>query len=285
MELFRNARLQIRVNILEAAQLDDTDSRKFITSRCRSFLLFGLPDMGLEHLRQLIWAMAVTALAIALSATAVIQLLKDLFPIRRRFQRNFLSGWFSQRLQERSKPITTTDFNDAERDLIHLATGGDGDAFYDLEPSQLCGQMNSAAQIALAYPDRHPALLRFLAPEADNKDLTLISQRPVPSTGTAGTTSLQQQAEVDALLDARNRVTHHLQRSIDALQISMSFRWKFYVQILIYIICFIASFVCLFTIKQGRFTFVEAVVTAVVAGFLSPVVSDFAAAVNRWRQP
>jgi hypothetical protein len=35
-------------------------------------------------------------------------------------------------------------------------------------------QINSAAQIALAYPDRHPGLLRFLAPEADETDIQTI---------------------------------------------------------------------------------------------------------------
>jgi hypothetical protein len=91
---------------------------------------------------------------------------------------------------------------------------------------------------------------------------------------------------MDALLDARNRVTHHLQRSIDALQISMSFRWKFSLQILIYAICLAASLVCVVAIKRpGRYNFVEALVIAVVAGFLSPVISDLAAVINRWRKP
>jgi hypothetical protein len=91
---------------------------------------------------------------------------------------------------------------------------------------------------------------------------------------------------MDALLDARNRVTHHLQRSIDALQISMSFRWKFNLQILIYAICFVASFVCVFAVKpSGRYNVVEALIIAVVAGFLSPVISDLVAAINRWRKP
>jgi len=168
---------------------------------------------------------------------------------------------------------------DAETDLIHLATGGDRSAFYDLEAPQLCGQMNAAAQIAIAYPDRHPALIRFLAPEADEADIQTIVQHAQLSP------QQKQSVSVDPVLDARNRVTHHLQRSIDALQIAMTFRWKFCLQTVIYAICFILAFVCLFGVKSGHYTVVEAIALAIVAGFLSPVISDFAATVNRWRKP
>ena len=81
--------------------------------------------------------------------------------------------------------------------------------------------------MALAYPDRHPALLRFLASEADETDI----------------------------------------------------------QTMIYPICFILAFVCLFAVKRGPYIVAEAIAVAVVAGFLSPVISDFAATVNRWCKP
>src|SRR6266403_3001343 len=232
----------------------------------------------MEHLPQIVWPLASAALAIAAIATALVQLLKDLLPIRRRFQRRFLASWFSERLSAR-KAIEHEELLAAETDLIRLATGGDRSAFYDLEPPQLCGQINSAAQLALAYPDRHPGLLRFLAPEADEPDIQTIVQHAQL------TPEQKQSASVDPVLDARNRVTYHWQRSIDALQIAMAFRWKFCLQIVIYAICFVLAFVCLFAVKRGQYTVSEAIVVAIVAGFLSPVISDFAATVNRWRKP
>lgn len=232
----------------------------------------------MEQLRQVVWPLASLAFAIATIATAVVQLLKDLLPIRRQFQRRFLASWFSKRLSAR-KAIGHQQLLEAETELIRLATGGDKSAFYDLEPAQLCGQINSAAQMALAYPDRHPALIRFLAPEADEGDIQSIVEH-------ARLTPEQKRTEnIDPILDARNRVTHHLQRSIDALQIAMTFRWKFCLQIVIYAVCFILAFVCLFAVKRGPYTVAEAIAVAVVAGFLSPVISDFAATVNRWRKP
>jgi len=242
--------------------------------------------MDLDRLPQILWPLAVAAVGIALAATAIVQLLKDLFPFRRWFQRRFLNRWFSERLKQRSKSIASAQLVAAEKDLIRLATGGDRDAFYDLETAQLCGQMNSAAQIALAYPQRHRDLLRFLAPEADEHDIDLVTQEPDSGGRESTNASSQQSAAMDALLDARNRVTHHLQRSIDALQISMSFRWKFILQILIYAICLIASFVCVVAVKpSGRYNVVGALLIAVVAGFLSPAISDLVAAINRWRKP
>lgn len=227
----------------------------------------------MEHLPQVFWPLALAVIATAATATALVQLLKDLLPIRRQFQRSFLASWFSQRLAGKSKTVTPEELINAETDLIHLATGGDRSAFYNLEAAQLCGQMNSAAQIAMAYPNLHPTLLRFLAPEADEGDLEKI---------VAGE---KKGSDVDdELLDARNRVTHHLQRSIDALQIAMGFRWKFYLQSISYVVCFVLAFFCLSAVKSGGYTFAETVAVAICAGFLSPVISDFAGAVNRWQK-
>jgi hypothetical protein len=234
---------------------------------------------------QVMWPLWLATLAIALISTAVVQLLKELFPIRRAFQRSFLQSWFGRRLEERSKVVTVAQSEAAEKDLIRLATGGDRDAFYDLETAQLCGQMNSAAQMAVAYPDRHLQLLRFLAPEADDVDLDLLA-KSTESVAARATASPQDQAHMDALLDARNRITHHVQRGIDALQISMSFRWKFILQVIVYLICLVASALTILTLKpQGPYTFGEILIVAVVAGFLSPIISDFAAWINRLRKP
>src|SRR5262249_25710559 len=220
----------------------------------------------MEQLPHIVWPLASATLAIAAIATAIVQLFKDLLPIRRGFQRRFLASWFSKRLSGK-KAIGQQQLLEAETELIRLATGGDRSAFYDLEPAQLCGQMNSAAQMALAYPDRHPALLRFLAPEADETDIHTIVQHAQL------TPEQKKSTNVDPILDARNRVTHHLQRSIDALQIAMTFRWKFWLQIGIYAVCFVLAFVCLFAVKGGKYTVTEALAVAIVAGFLSPVIS------------
>lgn len=243
-------------------------------------------QMELNHLPAVICSLTMLTLAIAVVATASVQLLKELLPIRRRFQRIYLAGWFRARFREQGKAVSADDLKRAEKDLVRLSTGGDRDAFYDLETAQLCGQMNSAAQIALAYPDRHPDLLRFLAPEADEDDIKLVAETPRFAAQGSATPTAEDQTEMTELLDARNRVTHHLQRSIDALQISMSFRWKLYLQLTVYVISLLASLVSILAVKGAtRYSWLEIIVVAVVAGFLSPVISDFAAVIQRLRKP
>lgn len=241
--------------------------------------------MSVSDLPATICSLALATVAIAFVATAFVQLLKELLPIRRRFQRSYLARWFTARLKERGITVTTEQLKPAERDLIHLATGGDRNAFYDLETAQLCGQMNSAAQIALAYPDRHPDLLRFLAPEAEESDIDRILQtRSFPAQADMPM-SPQAQTDMNELLDARNRVTHHIQRTIDALQISMSFRWKLYLQLTVYTICLLLALITILTTKgPSRFSWLEILVMAVVAGYISPVISDLAGVIERLRK-
>lgn len=234
----------------------------------------------MNHLPQIIWPLGLTAVAIASIATALVELLKDLFPVRRAFQRNFLERWFTERLA--AKPnAAAIEFRKADAELVRLATGGDRDAFYDLEPAQLCGQMNSAAQQVIAFPKRHSDLLRFLAPEADPNDVELLTSAANATPGNAMTDS-----HVTELLDARNRVTHQLQRSVDALQISMSFRWKFLIQIIIYLVCFILAFVVVLAVKTiSWFSVAEAIAVGLLAGFVSPLLSDLASFINQLRRP
>jgi hypothetical protein len=252
--------------------------------------------MTVSLFAEAVWRLALTAIAIATLATAVVQLLKDLLPVRRWFQRFFLRKWFRDRSVTKSVAPTSAPtkstaaspvpFEDAERELIRLATGGDYNAFYDLEPAQLCGQMNSAAQAALAYPNRHSALLRFLAPEAKEEDIEIVTGTTDSGAATNLTVAAGQPDDGNAPMDARNRLAHHLQRSIDALQISMSFQWKFVVQILVYIICLGASLVIVYLVNPpARYSLIEVLTITIVAGFLSPVISDLVAVINRLRRP
>jgi hypothetical protein len=232
------------------------------------------------------WPFAVTIVVIAVFSTALIQTVKDLLPVRRWFQQSFVRKWLSARAKESTRRRhTNLNVTDAEKDLIHLATGGDVAAFYDLETEQLCGQMNSAAQIVLAYAARHPNLLPCLAPEAAPADIENVMS--VPESGAAETSQLtaEQSKAVTALLDARNRVAHQVQRGIDALQISMSFRWKLILQIAAYILCFAIPFAGVFWINpEGQHRIFDAMIIGILAGFFSPVVRDLMAVVNRLRK-
>lgn len=238
--------------------------------------------MSLNHLAAAVWQMALIAAAIAVLSAAVVQLMKDLLPVRRWFQRHYLKAWFRQRVSQPQTGPADSNLDSAEQDLVRLATGGDRNAFYDLETAQLCGQMNSAAQIAVAYADRHQALLRCLAPEADPKDIEIVASPPDTNLTAGEPGAVAQSTEVTAFLDARNRLSHQLQRSVDAIQISMGFRWKLILQIVCYSVCVLASFAAVFVANpNGRYNVIEAITIAIVAGFAAPSVSDLLGVINR----
>lgn len=234
------------------------------------------------------WPFTITILVIALVSTAIVQLAKDMSPMRRWFQQSFLRNWLRQQRdaasRTRGEPVSG-DLGQAEDDLIHLATGGDAKAFYNLETEQLCGQMNAAAQIALAYAPRHENLLNYLAPEADIGDLQKVVAPPDYISADRETLSPEQAENVGTFLDARNRVTHHVQRAIDALQISMSFRWKLILQSAVYVICFgIAAWGVFSFNRGGQNNLFDAIVLGVIAGFISPIIRDMMAVLARLRR-
>ena len=70
--------------------------------------------------------------------------------------------------------------DEAEADLVRLATAGDDEAFYDLAIEQMCGQMNAAAQVVLEYPERHKELLLLLAAQARPDDIQTVLGFPKP---------------------------------------------------------------------------------------------------------
>ncbi len=233
------------------------------------------------------WPFAITIAVIAVFSTAFIQMAKDLLPVRRWFQQSFVRKWITDRARElvRQLPIII-DVDDGEKDLIHLASGGDVAAFYNLEAEQLCGQINSAAQIALAYAGRHENLLRCLAPEAAPTDLQSIVSPPEFAVQDRAQLTPEQNTAVTALLDAHNRVAHQVQRGIDALQISMSFRWKLILQIAAYIICFAVPLAGVFWINPaGRHKIFDAIIIGVLGGFVSPIVRNLMAVLDRLRKP
>ncbi len=182
----------------------------------------------------------------------------------------------------------------AKTDLVHLTTAGDADSFYALPIEQLCGQINAATQVILDYPPRHWDLLRCLASQCKPADLAAINP-PDPAI-LAGLKALlrkpaieltdDQHNQVDEFLAARNRVSHQIQRAVDALQISVGFRWKFWMQ-LISILASAALAAAALIISGRHLNSSHAVcfivLAAIFSGLLAPVARDLVAAIEQTR--
>lgn len=229
------------------------------------------------------FAFATALAAVGVLTMAFIQTVKDMLPVRRWFQAWWMRSWLERQ-------AATTGLGGsaqrAEDDLVRLATSGDRGALYDLPIEQMTGQMNAAAQIVLDYPWEHEDLLCCLAAQANDADIRrLLAARP-PATGPHPTLSLEDKS---ALIDARNRVTHQVQRSLDGLQIAAGFRWKLYLQLASILLSGLFVWVGLVLfVMEPIDVFVQHLplyaLIAIVGGFLAPVARDLVAALQQLRK-
>jgi hypothetical protein len=228
------------------------------------------------------------ALAIAGTlAMAILQVIKELTPIRRGYQRRWLERWFRVRAENFTVAglgvipsalleLDTLSAARAQSTLVELATGGEANAFYDLAVEQLVAQMNAAAQIALEYPHTHFSLLAVLSQGADVRDVAQVVAR-----AEAGT------REPDpAVLDARNRVGHRIQRNLDGIQIALGSRWKLWMQVASITLTVLFVELAIFTnVKDyNSATLLVGIVLGIVGGYLAPVTRDVVAALQSLRK-
>ncbi len=257
---------------------------------------------GLQLLTHWILILAVPLAGIGALSMALIQTAKNMLPLRRWFQRNRVESWLAKRASAFNASAAATagssapvNVAQAESDLVHLATAGDAGALYDLPIEQLCGQINASTQVVLDYPSLHWNLLRCLASEARPQDFAIINP-PDPAARKlllrkpAVSLTDAEHNQVDDYVAARNRVSHQIQRAVDALQISVSFRWKFWMQ-LASILLSAALGVATLLIGNAYFDmhltpskeFTLIILTAILSGFLAPVARDLVAALEQIR--
>lgn len=227
--------------------------------------------------------------AVGVLSMAILQTIKDTFPVRRAFQRQWLKKWFVYKSTEAVGSFQVDPIQ-AERDLIKLATDNNENAFYDLPIEQLCGQFNAAIQVALDSPGLHRNLVIATAALADTKDLDLLFG---PSEAVQRTITIDEpnisNAEIDQrrqFIDARTRVTHQIQRGLDAIRISAGFRWKFYLQCASFgLSALIAGLsVGLFLHGTPGGKAITVIVTGILGGFLAPVARDLVAALQQLKK-
>jgi hypothetical protein len=229
------------------------------------------------------FAFATALAAVGVLTMAFLQTIKDVLPVRRWFQAWWVTRWLERQARTAGSGVSVER---AEDDLVRLATSGDRNALYDLPIEQVTGQMNAAAQIVLDYPWECEHLLRCLAAQANDADLRrLLAARP-PASGPRPALSLE---EKSALVDARNRVTHQVQRALDGLQIAAGFRWKLCFQsasivlsgLLVWIglVLFVREPIDVFVRHLPLYALI-----AIVGGFVAPVARDLVAALQQLRK-
>ena len=229
------------------------------------------------------------ALAIAGTlAMAILQVIKELTPVRGGYQRRWLERWFKARAEKFTVEAVNAEPNDvirarlpvdaakAQSTLVELATGGEANAFYDLAIEQVVAQMNAAAQIALEYPHVHFPLLAVLSQGANMGDVARVVVR-----AEAGTREPE-----PAALDARNRVGHRIQRNLDGIQIALGSRWKLWMQSasITLTVTFVELAIITNVENYNLVTLLVGVILGIVGGYLAPVTRDVVAALQSMRK-
>jgi hypothetical protein len=249
---------------------------------------------GVQGASESIIAFVTAVAGVGTLSMALIQAVKDMFPIRRLFHRSRMRRWL--RGLGSGGPLPGIDYleisarppsyDDAEHELITLATAGNSAAFYDLPIEQLCGQMNAAVAVALDYPHRYPGLVSCLGALADPRDVGLAFAPPPAARGSREMLSPNEAAAVDAFVDARNRLNHVVQRAIDGFQIATGFQWKWLLQLVSIILsgAIATTAYGLYGASRGFWQGAGVFfVTGVLGGFLAPVARDLVAALQSLR--
>lgn len=273
---------------------------------------------GLTQLTNAVERWAVPLAAIGTVSMALIQAVKNATPVRNWFQRLRLRKWLMASIRgnyggsrsvrlfrgmkesvryfrgsERQERRERLDLlRKVEQDLISLATSGDMDAFYDLPIEGLCDQIRKIMSVVLDYPNSHELLLRCLARGVSSSDLDRVfGEYKATVLDDADQSVSDEKAAFREFAAAKGRILIQTRCSVDAIQTSIGFRWKFWLQLVSMILSAILGIVALNlgAINAGKGDLKESpelwtsLLIGLLAGFIAPVARDLVAGIEKWR--
>jgi hypothetical protein len=252
----------------------------------------GGPVTAVEFtLRRLVTLMLPAAVALAgvgILVMAIIQIVKDVFPVRAIYQRWWLGTYWLKpgvehaRATYRDEMVEGSTYREIRKRLIDLAAGGDAGALFSLKADGVAGQLHAAAAAALDDPVEHRWLLRAMARKARPSDVELVIASAKSLGGSSG--PFPSDTEV---VDARNRVYSSVQRSLDGLQISMQASWTRLIKVKAIILSFIIIYGGLWLyapmVMVTPWQKVVWIAAAILGGFVAPVARDLVVALRNLR--
>ena len=249
--------------------------------------VWGHIQIALDRVSTLVWPMATALAGVGTATMAAFQMGKDLFHVRREFNRSRVRRWLELRAGEAAKLGLTERVNveRAEDGLVLLATAGDADALYSLEIDKLAGQINATARMALDSPRGHEELIYCLAAQAAPADLGRVLIPPTfPPPSASDEVKRQARDEAAPYLEAKNRVATYIQRTLDGFQIMLDYRWKHWNQAWAFWLNFgfVMAVLLVNSYRIGGYrTDTPAYVgVAILGGFVAPVAKDLVSALE-----
>ena len=210
----------------------------------------------------------------------VIQILKELTPLRSRYQRFWFRRWLDQgpvfvdcaeaaASRQREERNATAIM---EIGIIGLTSGGERNALYDLSATEMFSQMKLAVSIILDEPQRYAALLYRFSLGVSYADLGLLAAgSPVG-------------ANANIYFDTRARVTRRIDRNLSGADLALTSRWKFWMQLSsILLNTLIVCGIVASGPSGNELTVLLAIPVGILGGYLAPVANDILTAVQKLR--
>ena len=255
---------------------------------------------------------AVALAAVGALSMGLLEAVKAIFSLRDRFHLRLVRGWVEtgslpeSLLHQLSRLPSAPDrpaMPGGPRarvyaDLVRLTTGesvkedahgariewlpwdlGAANALFALELPRMLGQIQEAADVALASPHLVPELYVFLSAGAADRDLLKwyewAQQPPV------GSAKNPQLAKDQA--DTYNRLRQHVRRRLDALQLTASYRWQTGNQIVSVALGAALLFGSLRYLAGPGLNPVLLVAASLLGGLMAPAAKDLVIALKRVR--
>lgn len=236
-----------------------------------------LPDIAdmIEHWNNYILDWALILAAVAAITMALLEVVKALFSARRHYHERRIRAWLSDegRLSE----------------LMMLAIGGGGtaQALFDQPTNKMMGQIQAAANTALDFPQRYPALYEFLTAQPgqggdtpDEEVWRAFCER-IERGEKIDVNNPDVEAMISAATRARARLDHFVARRLDAFQTVTEYRWARANQFIA--VAGATIFLLYLFLTNAREFSPFVVVAAIFGGMMSPLAKDVVTALSDLR--
>ncbi len=254
------------------------------TTRSETFLeaLKGIQD-ALAAFQGIALELFITLAGVGVLTMAVLQLLKELLPVRRWYQQYQFRKWLGERIRKvrlsQSKhyePEGLRIRDQAYEDILKLSMSGDEKALFELPPGQLVGQMGIASQLVLDHPEQYESAFTALTVMAEKDDIGVLQN---------GLIVLPE--DKMRYTDARNRVAAQIQRSLDQIQIIITRKWK---RAMHWVSVLVSGIILYATVKIFNPSVIDDanegmiwIAITIVGAFIAPVAHDMVSTLKKFR--
>lgn len=218
-----------------------------------------------------------TLAAIGTISMTIVQLFKELTPIRTVWQRRWFTKWLQKYEEDpisKANPFLASDKCEHPLPLIDeladVAAGGESKFLYEQSGNDLAQSILRAAPIIIDEPDRYPRLLTRLVWGLAEDDMTELAQGPINP------------KNANLYLDARARALRRIERNLEGASLLLTSEWRFITQAtaIVATIIIVLLAVCLKDRPVSFEDILASVLVALVGGYFAPIAKDLLAAIQ-----